>query len=68
MLIVTLGCQVDIHPNVKDACIQCDLPIRVASSTPLRAECVASESNFSDFEAQNTSNISSQYVPSSSQS
>lgn len=60
-----LGVQVDFCPNVKEAGIQCDLPIR---TTPLRAECLASESDFSDVERQNISNVSSQYVPSNSQS
>ena len=32
----TLGVLVDFRPNVKDAGIQCNLPIRMVSSTPLR--------------------------------
>ena len=63
-----LGVQVDFRPNVKDAGSQCDLPIRTVSSTPLQTECVVSESDFSDVEGQNISNISSQYVLSTSQS
>ena len=63
-----LGTQMNFRPSVKEAGIQCDLPIRMVSLIPLREECIASESDFSDIEGHNTSKVSSQYVPSTSQS
>lgn len=57
------GVQVNVCPTVHDVGIQCDLIVKLVSSSPLHD--VASESELSEIEEHNISSTST-YMPSSS--
>ena len=62
--LLSTGVQVQLKPSVREVGIQCELPIQVIASTPIRGDAITSESEVSDIEGLNVSSVTA-YSPSS---